>query len=177
MRGPIRTPILLPFGNRNTQAEPHRAVSWAVKRGQQRHAPPCSPGLSRRACDDVHRQAFLASPAVPLQTFRARSRLACHAFPCLPIPAFLTMPAVRCRASIAPDLATPCLPTPPFNATSYHACRTCPSAPSHACSTLPHQTQPCPRYLACHAPRDVPTRPSQPCLALARPHLASRALP
>jgi hypothetical protein len=55
--------------------------------------------------------------------------------------------------------------------------RACPSAPSHACSTLPHQTQSCPRYLACHAPREVPTRPCQPCLALARPHLASRALP
>jgi len=196
MRGPIQAPILLPFGNRNTQAEPHRAVPCANKRGQQRHARsildrslPCLPCPSiprfaepRRACDDVHRQAFLASPAVPHQTFRARSRLASHAFPGLPHlpslpclcgsrlsrprlslpaipfsaePSFLAMPAVRCRASIAPDLATPCLPI-----------RTCPSAPSHACSTLPHQTQPCPCYLACHAP----ARPYPP-------GLASRALP
>ena len=138
MRGPIRTPILLPFGNRNTPAEPHRAVPCAFKRGQQRLAPPCSPGLSRRACDDVHRQAFLASPAVPLQTSRARSRLASHACPdhafaCLPIPAFLAMPAVRCRASIAPDLVTPCLPTPPFNATPYHACQSEPAMPRERC--------------------------------------------
>jgi hypothetical protein len=210
MRGPIRTPILLPFGNRNTQPEPHRAVPCANKRGQQRHARsildrslPCLPcpfmprfAELRRACDDVHRQAFLASPAVPYpsrpchacraapdvprqispcQPRLSRPRLSLPAIPFSAEPSFLAMPAVRCRASIAPDLATPFLPTPPFNATPYHACRACPSAPSDACSTLPHQTQPCPCYLACHAPPEVPTRPCPPCLALARPHLASRA--
>jgi hypothetical protein len=204
MRGPIRTPILLPFGNRNTPVEPHRAVSCANKPGQQRHARsivdrslPCllCPSMPRfaeprRACDDVHRQTFLASPAVPHQTFHARSRLACHAcpghaFPCLPIPAFLAMPAVRCRASIAPGLVTPCLPTPPFNATSYHACRTepvlqHPATPDPAMPLLlrlpcpargAHQTLPA-------VPCPSPTTPSQPCLTFhAWPHLACQNWP
>jgi hypothetical protein len=119
MRGPIRTPILLPFGNRNTPAEPHRAVPCANKRGQPRHARPihdrsvpCLPcpfmprfAEPRRACDDVHRQTFLASPAVPLPI---------QTVPCLPC---LT------RRS-APDLA---LPATPVQATSFLACRSLPS--------------------------------------------------
>jgi hypothetical protein len=199
MRGPIRTPILLPFGNRNTQAEPHRAVSCANKPGLLRLAPPCSPGLSRRACDDVHRQAFLASPAVPYpsrpchacraapdvprqispcQQRLSRPRLSLPAIPFSAEPSFLAMPAVRCRASIAPDLATPCLPTPPFNATSCHACQSGPGPATTALPAepvLPHLAMPA---APCH------TRPSHALVALPAmprqrcpPDLASRALP
>jgi hypothetical protein len=213
MRGPIQAPILLPFGNRNTQAEPHRALPCANKRGQQRHARsildrslPCLPCPSiprfaepRRACDGVHRQAFLASPAVPYpsrpchacraapdvprqispcQPRLSRPRLSLPAIPCLPIPAFLAMPAVRCRASIAPDLATPCLPTPPFNATSCHACQ---SGPGPATTALPAEpvlprlvmpAAPC-HTRPSHAPVTSPAMPRQRCPR----GLARRALP
>ena len=78
MRGPIRTPILLPFGNRNTPAEPNvqclgpssqacGAWSRLAYRASPHHACrswPCQT-IPRHACDDVHRQAFLASPAAP----------------------------------------------------------------------------------------------------------------
>jgi hypothetical protein len=168
MRGPIRTPILLPFGNRNTQAEPHRAVSWAVKRGQQHLATPCSPGLSRRACDDVHRQAFLASPAVPLQTFRARSRLASHACPghaflaCRSLPSWpylpsdavprslLTSPLRACQPRRStPRRTTPAEPVLPLLAMPAAPCHT---RPSHALVTSPAMPRErCPRGLASRA--------------------------
>ncbi len=90
MRGPIRAPILLLFGNRNTPAEPHRAVPCAAKPGLLRLALPCRALPSRaepadpclaapsHACDDVHRQALPTRPATP---YPARP---CHA--CLSLP-------------------------------------------------------------------------------------------
>jgi hypothetical protein len=188
MRGPIRTPILLPFGNRNTQAEPHRAVSCANKPGLLRLAPPCSPGLSRRACDDVHRQAFLASPAVPRQTFRARSRLASHAcpghaFPCLPFRSLLRPPSWPCLPSDAvprslltsplracqPRRSTPRRATPasPVLALPPLALPAEPVLPRLVMPAAPCHTRPS------HAPVTSPAMPRQRCPR----GLARRALP
>ena len=216
MRGPIRAPILLPFGNRNTPAEPHRAVPCAAKPDLLRlafhvalcrAAPsrpirslPCRtkprlrrrtpPGLAYQACHSLPSQTvpclpFLASLPRPRsrQISPSQPRLACRTspyrarpplpatpvrprLPCLPIPAFLTMPAKPCGSSIAPGLVTPCLPTPPFNATrSTPANRACPSAPSDACSALHSRPS--------HALVTSPAMPPRPCPR----GVASRALP
>jgi hypothetical protein len=75
MRGPIRTPILLRFGNCNTPAEPQRAVPWAVKPG---HACCAKPRLGNRAS--------LAMPAVPQQILPNQSRRAWPPSPEYPTP-------------------------------------------------------------------------------------------
>jgi hypothetical protein len=72
MRGPIRTPILLPFGNRNTPAEPHRAVPWAVKPGL-RCLSTIVPCLAYQACGAFPGLSRLAEPALPQQTLPSQA--------------------------------------------------------------------------------------------------------
>jgi hypothetical protein len=66
--------------------------------------------------------ALLAVPARIAPGLPCQPRLSGHAFPCLPIPAFLTMPATPCGSSIAPGLVTPCLRIP---AVPHHPCHAC----------------------------------------------------
>ena len=230
--GAHRTPILLPFGNRNTPAEPHRAVPCAAKPDLLRLAPPYQPGIPRHAC-----RAFPGLPHLPSLRRRTPPDLAyqaCQSLPSqtVPCPPFLaslprprsrqnspSQPRLACRASpyrarpplpatpVRPRLslpADPCLPdhacqtlrfldrswprhsvpaNPAVQRHPFHACRStpanraCPSAPSDACSAL-HARPSHPLVTSPAMPSEnVPTRPCLPCLALARPHLASRALP
>ena len=198
MRGPIRAPILLPFGNRNTPAEPQRAVPWAAKPGH--------------ACDDVQRQTLPTRPAVPYLPHQPVSRQISPSQPCLPCrasPYRARPPLLATPVQATPSLpADPCLPdhacrslqfldrswprhsvpaNPAVQRHPFHACQsqpdpatpclTCrswPSAPSDACHTGP---DPATTALPAMPPWRRPTRPCLPCLALARPLLAGRALP
>jgi hypothetical protein len=219
--GAHRTPILLPFGNRNTHQAcrivrclaplSQACCAWPRLTNRASLAMPAVPFLAyhtSRACDDVHRQTLPTRPARPYPArpcharrslppspghVHARTRLASHAllavpariapglpcqprlsghaFPCLPIPAFLTMPAKPCGSSIAPGLVTPCLPTPPFNAT-----RSTPAVPRQP-------TEPVLQHLAMPAAPStpdpaIPSLPLLPCRARTCPRgLACRALP
>jgi len=177
MRGPIRAPILLHFGNCNTPAEPHRAVPWAAKPAfdawsrsfHPRLALPAAPSLLclNRPCLPglpVPTQPDRAMPAAPYLTSprNARSHRTCLSIPFTAEPC---LPDHACRpapSSIAPDLTTPCLPI-----------LSQPSLPrlTRPASTSPGLAQPSPPYLPCHSvPFTSPTTPSQPCLNYHRGH-------
>ncbi len=175
-----------------------RSLPCRTKPRLRRRTPP---DLAYQAClslppspDHVHARSRLASlallavpariaPGLPCQPRLSRPRV-----PCLPIPAFLTMPAKPCGSSIAPGLVTPCLRIP---AVPHHPCHACqsepvlqhlampaaPSTPDPAMPSLP--LLPCPRGRAHEAlpavPCPSPTTPSQPYLT--SPSTLDHALP
>jgi len=159
LRQQARPAVPRPVDPRSFLALPAMPLHVALCRAAPSLRRRTSPGLPSQSCrsaPDVPRQIS------PCQPRLSRPRLSLPAIPFSAEPSFLAMPAVRCRASIAPDLATPCLPTAPFNATPYHACQSepvlqhlampaapCHTRPSHALVTSPAMPrQRCPRGLA-----------------------------
>jgi hypothetical protein len=187
MRGPIRAPILLPFGNRNTPAEPHRAVPCAAKPGHACQTSPrlAVPSASGHACHVIHRQTLPTRPAVPRLSGHTGPRHACHANPdpskprhaCHACHAPHSVPTRRClpRLSLArPRLACRALPRSASPTSPNQQRRARASTRDHAlpamffqagsCRTspaMPSTLLPCQSSHACRSCPDL----AKPCLA------------
>lgn len=170
MRGPIRAPILLPFGNRNrrpsrivrclsppSQATPARPRQASLCRPHQATpatpytSRPCLPGQPFRAFRVIPDHAMPANHANPDPSKRCHACHACHAPRSVPtrrcLPRLsLARPRLACRA--LPRSASPTSPNQQRRARA--------STRDHALPAMPFQAGPS-RASSCHA------RPANPC--------------
>jgi hypothetical protein len=173
MRGPIRTPILLRFGNCNTPAEPQRAVPCAVNPGHACRALRCL-AISRLPSLSEPRCAVRIRPRLPRPSWPTTPHRACRAWPCR------SSPGSALRSSPATTYtARPCLPGLPIRALPFEAIRSTPCLPVETMRFLtdPDLTTPCLQIPAVNATRTTPATTGPAITALPRLPIHARPCP
>ena len=184
MRGPIRAPILLPFGNRNRR--PSRIVRCLSPPSQATPARPRQASLCRPH-QATPATPYTSRPCLPGQPFRAFRVMPDHAMPanhanpdpstrCHACHAPRSVPTRRClpRLSLArPRLACRALPRSASPTSPNQQRRARASTRDHALPAMPFQAGPS-RASSCHA---RPANPGASGPGHATPAMPSTLLP